>query len=64
VEARAVNICQAISSLEYTKDLEKDKILCQTCKIKYEQGDKLFITKLLLESTVVDLCTISMIVRG
>jgi len=57
VEARAVNICQSRPPPEYAEDLEEDKIPCWTYEVKYEQGDKLFMTRLLLESTAADLCT-------
>jgi len=54
-EARAVNICRSGPSLEYVEDLEEDKNPLQTGEVKYEQGDQLFVTRLLPEPLAVDL---------
>ena len=54
-EARAVNVCQSGSPPEYIEDSEEDENPLQTCEVEYEQGDKLFVTRLLLEPTAVDL---------
>jgi len=61
MEARAVNICQSGPSLEYVEDLEEDKNPLQTGEVEYEQGDQLFVMRLLPEPLVVDLCTTSTI---
>jgi len=60
-KARAINICRSRPPLEYAKDSEEDETPFWTCEAKYKQGDRLFMTRLLLESTMADLCTTSMI---
>jgi len=54
MEARAVNVCQARPSPEYAEDLEEDKNP-QSGEVEYKTGDRLFMTRLLLEPTVEDL---------
>jgi len=61
MEARAINVCRSGPSPEYAEDSEKDKTPLQTCEVKYEQGDRLFVTRILLESTTKDLHAISTI---
>jgi len=61
VKARAVNICRSRLPPEYVKDSEEDETPYRTCEVNYEQGDRLFVMRLLLESAVADLCTISTI---
>ena len=61
VEARAINICWSGPPLEYAEDWEEDETPCQICEVEYKQGNRLFVTRLLPESTAVDLCTISTI---
>jgi len=61
VETRAVNICQSGPPPEYTEDSEEDKTPHQTHEVNYEQGDRLFVVRLLLESAAVDLCAVFMI---
>ena len=60
METRALNICRSGPPPEYTEDLEEDKALVQTCKVEYEQEDRLFITRILSESTMKDVCATSM----
>ena len=54
-EARAVNVCQSGSPPEYIEDSEEDENPLQTHEVEYEQGDKLFVMRLFLEPTAVDL---------
>jgi len=54
MEARAVNVCQSRHSLEYAEDWEGDKNP-QSCEVEYEIGDRLFMTRLLLEPAAEDL---------
>jgi len=61
MEARAVNIYQSGPSSEYAENLEEDKTFFQTCEIEYEQEDRLFVMRILLESTTEDLRATSMI---
>jgi len=42
------------------EDSEQDKTPVQTRKIEYKQEDRLFIIRILLESTMEDICTTSM----
>jgi len=60
METRALNVCQSGLSSEYAEDLEEDKASVQTCKAEYEPGDWLFMTRILLDSTVEDLRAASM----
>jgi len=55
METRALNVCQSRPPLEYAEDSEEDKTSIRTREAKYEQGDRLFITRILPESTVEDL---------
>jgi len=55
MEARAVNICQSGPFPEYVKDSERDKTLLWICEVEYETGDRLFMTRILLEPAVEDL---------
>ena len=61
MEARAINICRSRPPPEYAEDLEEDETPHQTYEVDYEQGDRLFMTRLLLESTAADLCAASTI---
>jgi len=54
METRALNVCQSGPPPEYAEDLEEDKIPIRTCEVEYEQGDRLFVTRILLESTMED----------
>ena len=59
METRALNICWSGPPPEYVEDSEEDKTPVWTCKAEYEQGDQLFMTRILPESTVEDLYTAS-----
>jgi len=61
MEARAINICRSGPPLEYAEDLKEDKTPLRTCKVEYKQGDRLFVTRILQESTTENLYAISMI---
>jgi len=61
VEAKAVNICQSRPSPEYVEDSEEDETPLWICKVEYEQGNRLFMTRILSEFAVEDLYAISTI---
>ena len=61
LKTRAINICWSGLLPEYVEDSEEDKAPLQTYKVDYEQGDRLFVMRILLESIAEDLCTISTI---
>jgi len=60
-EVRAVNVCRSGPPLEYAEDSEEDKTPLRICGIEYEQGDRLFMTRILSEPVVEDLHATSMI---
>ena len=55
METRALNICWSGSPPEYAEDSEEDETPIQTREAEYEQGDQLFIIRILPESTAEDL---------
>jgi len=55
MEARAINICRSGPPLKYGEDLEEDKTPLRICEVEYEQGDRLFMTRILPEPAVEDL---------
>jgi len=55
VEAKAVNICRSGPLSEHAEDLEEDETPVWTGEIEYEQGDQLFMTRILPEPTTEDL---------
>jgi len=55
METRALNVCRSGPLPEHVEDSEEDETLVQTGEIKYEQEDRLFITRILLEPTAEDL---------
>jgi len=55
METKALNVCRSGPPPEYAKDSEKDEIPIRTCEAEYEQGDRLFMTRILPESTTEDL---------
>jgi len=61
MEARAVNVCQSGPSPEYVEDSEENENPFQTGEVEYEQEDRLFMMRLLLEPLAVDLRTTSTI---
>jgi len=58
---RPHSVYQSEPSPEYAEDSEENETLLWTCEVEYKQGDRLFITRILLESTTEDLRTISTI---
>jgi len=61
METRALNVYWSGPSLEYAEDLEEDEAPVQTCEAEYEPGDRLFMTRILPDSTAEDLRATSMI---
>jgi len=59
METRALNVCWSGPSLEHTKDSEEDETPVWTREAEYEPGDRLFITRILPDSTTEDLCAAS-----
>jgi len=59
METRALNVCWSGPPLEYVEDLEEDKAPIWTHEAEYEPGDRLFMTRILPESTAEDLHAIS-----
>jgi len=55
MKARAINACRSGPSPEYAEDSEEDKTPLQICEVEYEQGDRLFITRILPDPAVEDL---------
>jgi len=61
IEARTINVCRSGPSPEYVEDSEEDETPLRICEIEYEQGDRLFMTRILLEPAAEDLCATSTI---
>jgi len=59
METRALNICRSGPPLEYVEDLEEDEAPVYTREAEYKPGDRLFMTRILPDSTVEDLHAIS-----
>ena len=59
IETRALNVCRSRPSLEYVEDLEENEAPVQTREAEYEPGDRLFMTRILPDSTAEDLRTTS-----
>jgi len=59
METRALNICQSGPCLEYVEDSEEDEAPVQTWEAEYEPGDRLFMTRILPDSTREDLRAVS-----
>jgi len=55
MEARAVNVCRSGPPPEYAEDSEEDETPLRICKVEYEQGDRLFMIRILPEPAVEDL---------
>jgi len=55
MEAGAVNVCRSRLPLEYAEDSEEDETPLQICKVEYEQGDRLFVMRILPEPAAEDL---------
>jgi len=60
METRALNVCQSRPCPEYAEDSEEDEAPVRTREAKYEPGDRLFITRILPDSTREDLRAASM----
>jgi len=59
METRALNVCWSGSLPEHMEDLEEDETSVRTGEIEYEQGDRLFMTRILPEPTAEELCAAS-----
>jgi len=55
METRALNVCQSRPFPEYAEDSEEDEAPIQTWEAEYELEDRLFMTRILLDSTAEDL---------
>jgi len=55
METRALNVCQSGPLPEHVKDSEEDETPVQTGEIEYEQGDRLFMTRVLPKPTAEEL---------
>jgi len=55
METRALNVCWSRPLPEHTEDSEEDETPVWAGEIEYEQGDRLFMTRILLEPTAEDL---------
>jgi len=55
MEVRAVNVCRSGPPPEYAEDLEEDETPLRICGVEYEQGDRLFMTRILSEPVAEDL---------
>jgi len=55
MEVRAVNVCQSGPFPEYVEDSEEDEALLRIGEVEYEQGDRLFMTRILSEPAAEDL---------
>jgi len=60
METRALNICPSGPLLEHAEDSEEDETPVQMGEIEYEQGDRLFMTRVLPEPTAEELRAASM----
>jgi len=54
-EVRAVNVCRSGPPPEYVEDSEEDKTPLRIFGVEYEQGDRLFMTRILSEPVAEDL---------
>ena len=55
METRALNICRSGPPPEYVEDSKEDETPVWTREAEYKQGDQLFMTRILPESTAEDL---------
>jgi len=55
METRALNVCWSGPLPEHAEDSEGDKTPVRTREAEYEQGDRLFMTRILSEPTAEDL---------
>jgi len=54
-EVRAVNVCRSGPPPEYAEDSEENETPLRICEVEYEQGDRLFMTRILSEPVAEDL---------
>ena len=59
METKALNVYWSGPCPEYVEDLEENKVPIQTREAEYEPGDRLFMTRILPDSTAEDLHTAS-----
>jgi len=55
MEARAINVCRSRPLPEYAEDSEEDETPLRICEVEYEQGDRLFMTRIFPEPAAEDL---------
>jgi len=55
MEVRAINVCRSGPPPEYAEDSEEDETPLRICRVEYEQGDRLFMTRILSEPTTKNL---------
>jgi len=55
METRGLNVCQSRPLPEHAEDSEENETSVRTGEIEYEQGDRLFMTRVLPEPTVKEL---------
>ena len=55
METRALNVCQSGPCLEYVEDSEEDEAPIWTREAEYEPENRLFMTRILPDSTMEDL---------
>ena len=55
METRALNVCRSGPLLEHAEDSAEDETPVRTSEIEYEQGDRLFMTRVLPEPTAEEL---------
>jgi len=60
METRALNVCRSGPLPEHAEDSEEDETPVQTGEIEYEQGDRLFMTRVLPKPTAEELRAASM----
>jgi len=60
IETRALNVCRSGPLREHAEDSEADETPIRTREAEYEQGDRLFMTRILPEPTAEDLRAASM----
>jgi len=60
METRALNVCRSGPCPEYAEDAEENEAPIRTREAKYEPGDRLFMTRILSNSTREDLRAASM----
>jgi len=55
MEARAINVCRSGPPPEYAEDSEEDETSLRIYEVEYEQGNRLFMTRILPEPAAEDL---------